>query len=194
MEGATRVQSLLTKAVKNGKTSPDISSPVMIEATEALMRAHRFHAYKATYFDVPYMTSDFSALTHDVAMFDDQDPTIAASTFNSVTPIISPNGFTGIIINIIPVPGRRMAVILSYAASEADKARASLGRILYATGQSQKYELSKHLIAVTENFALNPRLVATWTPERRAAVIAAFQNTIGSASPDVGENPGFMLS
>jgi hypothetical protein len=193
MEGAVRLQSLFVKAVEDGKVSAHEQSPVMLIATEGLLRSYSFYGYKTAHFDIPYLRAAFDAVEHDVVIFEDQAPTIAASTFNSLEPIITPGGFVGIIINVIPLPGRRMVVVFSYAASEASKARTFLDRILSATGERQKYELSKHLLAVTENFALNPRFVASWAKERRQAVTAAFQRTINVANPDVGENPNFLL-
>lgn len=193
MEGAVRMQSLLVKAIEEGKVSAHETSPVMLTATEGLMRSYSFYKYKATNFDIPYLRVHFNTVAHDVVILENQEPTIAASTFNSLEPIINPDGFTGIIINVIPLLECRMAVVFSYAASEASKARKFLDPILSATGERQKYELSKHLLAVTENFALNPRFVASWTKERRQAVTAAFQKTINAASPDVGDNPDFLL-
>ena len=193
MEGAVRMQSMLVKAVEEGKVSADEPSPVMLVATEGLMRSYGFYKYKAAYFDIPYVRAEFDTVEHDVVIFNDQEPTIAASTFNSLEPIITPSGFCGIIINIIPLPSRRIVVVFSYAAGEASKARRFLDRILSATGERQKYELSKHLLAVTENFALNPRFTASWTKERRQAVVEAFQSTINGANPDIGDNPGFLL-
>jgi hypothetical protein len=193
MEGTVRVQSLFVKAVEDGKVSAHEPSPVMLTATEGLLRSYSFYRYKTAYFDIPYVRADFDTVEHDIVIFEGQEPTIAASTFNSLEPIITPGGFVGIIINVIPLPDRRMVVVFSYAASEASKARTHLDRILAVTGERQKYELSKHLLAVTENFALNPRFVASWTKARREAVIAAFQRTINVANPDVGENPNFLL-
>jgi hypothetical protein len=193
MEGAVRMQSLLVKAVEDGRVSAHETSPVMLTATEGMMRSYAFYRYKATNFDIPYLREAFDAVAHDVVILEDQEPTIAASTFNSLEPIIHPDGFTGIIINVIPLPGCRMAIVFSYAATDASKARASLERILTTTAEDQKYELSKHLLAVTENFALSPRFVASWTEERRQAVTAAFEKTINAASPDVGDHPDFLL-
>ena len=193
MEGATKLQSSLIKAVEEGKLSPDVASVPMMVATEAMMRSYAFYKYRVTNFDQAYMTSDFSSVTHDVAIFEGQEPTIAASTFSSLKPVIDPSGFVGIVINVIPMPGNRMAAVFSYASSEAGAARASLNRVLTSVGPVQKYELSKHLLAVTENFVLNPKFVGTWSAERRAAIVSAFETTIGAANPDVGENEGYML-
>lgn len=193
IEGATKLQSMLVKAVEDGSVSPDEPSILMVAATEAMTRSYAFYKYKVTNFDQAYMQSDLSSVTHDVTVFTNQEPTIAASTFSSLKPVIDPSGFIGIAINVIPMPANRMATIFSYASGEAGAARASLDRVLNSAGPVQKYELSKRLIAMTENFVINPRFVATWSAERRAAIVSAFQATIGAVDPDVGENEGYML-
>ena len=192
-QGAVRMQSLLVKAVTEGKVSAHEDSIVMRAATEASLNAYAVYKYKVTNFDIPYVDENFDAVTQDVIILRNQEPTIAASTFNSVKPLIDRSGFIGIIINVIPLPACQMAVVFSYAANEAAKARESLHRILTASADHQKYEISKHLLAVTENFALNPRFVASWTEERRNAITAAFEKTINTANQDIGDHPDYML-
>lgn len=185
------MQSALRKAVEEGRVAADEASAPMMIATEHLLRSYSFYRYKAANFDIPYLQGRFDSLKHDVIEIDGQEPTLAASTFNSLEPIIR-DKFTGIIINVIPVASRKMFVIFSYAADEAGRARASLDRILSSSGGLQKFELSKHLLAVTENFALNPTFVDSWSDEKREAIIRAFEKTI-NALPEVGENSEFML-
>jgi len=192
IESTFRIQSILQKGIEDGKISPDEESPVMLHATEGLMRTHAFYKYKFEYFDMPYLRNNFDSIVHDVFIFEDQSPTISSSTFNSVDPIIKKGGFTGIVINVIPVENKKMLAIFSYISKEAGKARAALGPVLSATGAYQKYELSKYLLAMTENFAINPTFVNSWTSDKRSAIISAFDSTV-AAVHSIGENHDFML-
>jgi hypothetical protein len=198
MEGAVRNQTAIQKAVEDGRSSAEQMSPEMLIATEGLMRAYGFYRYRVTNFDIPYTRRNFDSIDHDVIVFDDQDATIAASTFYSLEPIIR-DAFTGIIINVVPTPGKRVLVIFSYAKQDTRKARSSLDRVLTLSGPFQRYELSKVLLTHTENFIIGPRFVATWSDPKRDAIVQAFRKTINASlfapalTPDIGENPDYML-
>ena len=110
IEGATKLQSMLVKAVEDGRVSRDEPSLPMMAATEAMMRSYAFYKYRINNFDQAYVKSDLSLVTHDVAVFTNQEPTIAASTFSSLKPVIDLSGFTGIVINVIPMPGNRLSL------------------------------------------------------------------------------------
>jgi hypothetical protein len=68
--------------------------------------------------------------------------------------------------------------IFSFTKSEAGLARTALSRILEATGDQQKYELSKLIIERMENFALNPAHVAGWSTRKLDTIKAAFIATM----------------
>jgi len=189
-ENAIRTQKLYVKRVEQGRDTADVTSPLGMHATSEMMRSYAMYRYRHD-FSVSLVNKNYDLIEHDTFEIQHEYPTIAVSACFSIERIVS-DQFTGVVLNILPVDKSRSLVCFSYLKKDANKARLKLSNILSTEGNVRLLNLSRLIIAHTENFALNPRFVKTWSAVKKLAVERAFRETLmGDAR--IGSNPRYML-
>lgn len=191
MEGAVKIQGAYQDRVARGIDDGNVPTPASMEAVSRMMIAWQTHQYRSEQFDQTFVTRDFGNLEHDVIEMNGQRATLAASCLFSLDEIPSANDCARVILNVIPVSEDKTVAIFSFSGQDAGKARMAIDRILASTGYLQKYEISKLLIERTENFALSPKHVASWSADKLEAIKSAFMATLFRNG--IGEDERFML-
>ena len=79
---------------------------------------------------------------------------------------VSSYDFSGVAVNVLPINNNTTIVVFSYARMIASKVQSSLDRILTSSGDHQKYELSKLIIARMANFIVAPTHFRIWSPDK----------------------------
>ncbi|WP_156375681.1 hypothetical protein [Methylobacterium sp. Leaf125] len=191
MEGAARARDMLKTAVDRGVETEECDGPIRKRATSMTIYAYKFYLYKFNQFDEIYRSGEYTKLEYDSFLIDHAHATIAVSSVYFIEPFTS-SQYAPIIFNLFPLDDNRSVVSFCYSQEHASRCRASLGRILQSAGEHRNYELSRLVIANTENFILSPKLVSTWAPEKIKAIEDAFNLTTGPMI-EIGESPHFML-
>jgi hypothetical protein len=120
--------------------------------------------YRDRHYDEALRTRDFSGITHEVLTLQNQRPALAVSSFISLDDMRPGDpDFPGVAVNVLPVTADTTIVIFSYARPIAGKVRSTLDRVLTASGDHQKYELSKLIIARTDN---SPTHFRAWSADK----------------------------
>jgi hypothetical protein len=189
-ENAIRTQRLYVKRVEQGRDTADVTSPLGLHATEEMLRAYAMYQYRHD-FSLSIVQSNYDLVDHDTFDIQHEYPTIAVSACFSFERIINTN-FTGVVLNVLPMNKSKSLVCFSYLKKDTIAARSKITNILNTEGDIRLLNLSRLIIAYTENFALNPRFVKTWGTTKKLAVERAFRETLlGDAR--VGSNSRYML-
>jgi hypothetical protein len=178
MEGAVKLQSAYQDRVARGVDAGNVPTPAGMEAVSRMFVAWQTHKYRSQQFDQLLVTKNFGQLEHDVVEMDGQNAVLAASCLFSLDEIQIGDDCARVVLNVLPVSCEKTVAIFSFAKKDAGKARLALDRTLTSTGFLQKYEISKLLLERTENFAVSPCHVASWSAEKLEAITAAFQETL----------------
>jgi hypothetical protein len=176
MEWAFRLQQVYMKRVQLGlspKGKPDAAGAL---ATERLVASYLTYQYKARY-DQAYLRKDFSAVAHEVIELVGQAPTVAVSSLTADDEIKTPDDVARIALNVFPRKEGTVAVF-SYLANEKQYASRFHAEISQATGDYQKYLLSRLILRCCENFVLSPDYYERMSPGRKAAVQKFFMETL----------------
>jgi hypothetical protein len=147
--------------------------------------------YREKYFDQPLLAGNFGTLAHDVIVLQSR-PCLAASSFVAMKDIDLAGDLVGTAINILPVTDTKTVAVFSYASQDRGAVRAMLDRMLKATGDYQKYELSKLILSRISNILISPRHFVTWSSEKTRKVTEAFLASVQLQS-DVEEDLDLML-
>ena len=178
MEAASKLQSAYLRRVEKGWDDSEVPTPAGMEALGRAVVSWMTYRYRNEGFDLDLLNGDFSKLEHDVTVFSDQSPTVAASCLFSIDEIVKDKDIVRAVLNVVPLNTTETAVVFTYTNADASRARIALDRVLQSVGFQQKYELSKLLLERTENFALSPAFVESWNEVKLAKVKAAFISTM----------------
>jgi hypothetical protein len=173
---AWQVQTSYLTRVELGFDPKDQPSDAGLFATDRMMVACETFRYKEA-FDEAFLVREYSSLAHDVLLFDVAQPTLAACALFSLDHAPRADDLVRVCLNILPLDSTRTAAVFSYMQTDAPRARAGLDRILSSSGHHQRYELSRRLLNSCQNFVLSPVYVATWSDEKRQAIVRYFVRT-----------------
>ncbi len=177
MEGAMRAQLFYQERIRLS-LDPSGPCPAGDEATKRIIIGLATNEYKQG-FDRAYLASDFSHVTHTTITFNDQPPTLAASALFSIDEHQSRRGdVLRVALTIVPLARDRTLVLFSYLSADASLARHCLDWVFNASGQTQKYQVSRLLLNSCDNFVLAPDYVDAWPAEKREGITTYFKNTI----------------
>ena len=171
LQTAMRLQTAYLQRVDSGLDPPSTPTPAGLLATHRIAVAHEMFGWKVA-LDEARVQRDFGLVAHDVIRLERQPPTIAACSLYSVDHLMGVDSTLRIHLNVLPLSRIESAVVFSYAATDADLARAHLDRVLGSRGAHQKYELSRVVLENCENFVLNPEYVAAWDEQKLRIVEA----------------------
>lgn len=191
MEGAIRVQSSYRKLVERGIEDAKRITQASIMATGQLMKAYETYQYRATYFDEPLLATTYDTIQHDVIEFECR-PVLAVASLFSFPIIHRHNDLVRCVLNVFPTSRARTVVVFSYAKDDAALARGALAPLFAASGDYQKYELSKLVIERVENFVVSPHQFVAWGFDKSAAIAEAFASTIMDDKP-LPDDPILMM-
>lgn len=167
MDAVSKIQSIHVFRVEQGIDPADQLTPIGMKAVEQMLFSWTTWRYRDQHYDGALRTRDFSGITHQVLTLQNQRPALAVSSFISLEDMRPGDpDFSGVAVNILPVTDDTTIVIFSYARPIAGKVRSSLDRILTASGDHQKYELSKLIIARTSNFIVAPAHFRGWSADK----------------------------
>jgi len=192
MEGAARIQAAYQGQVERGVVPGDVPTPAGLMATDFLMNAYEAYQYRSVYFDAALAARDYQVIQHDVLKLTSQKPTLAVSSLFSLRGLLRDDNLVPCVLNIMPVSGVETVVVSSYVSDDASMARAALDRLFAASGDYQKYELSKLIIDRIENFVLSPSHFASWSSGKVKIIQDAFVSTILSEN-HIPDNSELML-
>lgn len=193
LEEGMKQQIAYQQKVKRGRIPRDEPTPEGMFPMMTMFKSWLLWRYRHTHFDEHLLKGTPDSLVHETFVLDDQDPTIAVSGVYSVETFL--NGgqdFNSVILNIVPLPGRRTLVAFTYAPDQAAVVKPHLDEVLKLEGDERKLALSKLVIERLENFTMHPHFVKSWSPEKRKAIMDAFTSTIMDP-PTIETKPEFML-
>jgi len=193
MSAASKIQSVHVFRVEQSIDPADQLTPVGMKALEQMLFSFTTWQYRDRHYDEALRTRDFTGITHEVLTLENQRPALAVSSFISLDDMRpgDPN-FPGVAVNILPVTDDTTLAIFSYARPIAGKVRSSLDRILTASGDRQKYELSKLIIARTSNFIVAPTHFRAWSADKVERLErSAVESVVASRDPE--EHQDLML-
>jgi hypothetical protein len=203
MEKAVMLQKMYKARVELGWDPPSALSPAGKLATEDFKYAFVTWRYRADNFDMDLSARDYQNIEHDVVVFKDQKPCIGVSSLFSLEGITREDDNVRIVLNVLPVSTSETVAIFSYHNKDSELARAGLHRILQATGEYQKYELSKLIMRKMSNFYISPAHFAGWSSEKVKRIKAEFVKTVlrehernignTAGEPSVTEHLDFMM-
>lgn len=171
-----QVQTAYMKRVELGLDPKDAPSPAGLFATQRLFIAWQVWVYMSRLAEA-YFARQFDVIDHDLRLIEVQRPTLAASALFSFNSRRLRDGVR-VCLTVLPVSNTQTAVLLSYTQDEAKDARRHLKKLLKATGDTFKRELTRRLLNHCGNFVLSPSYVASWTPTKRDVVIDLFKRTV----------------
>lgn len=177
MEAAVKIQSGYLKRVDLGLSPGDQPSKVGMHAVARMVISYETFLYKAKYDEV-LLRKAFDSIFHDVILLEEQPPTIAASALFSIDELRVEDDVVRVALNILPQKDNRTMVVFSYLPRDACLARSSLERILKSVGHYQKYELSRTLLNICENFLIAPAYFSTWTERKKSVIRDYYVTTI----------------
>lgn len=176
MEWAFRLQQVYMKRVELGlspKGEPDAAGAF---ATERLMASYLTYQYKTRY-DQAFLRKDFAAVAHEVIELPGQAPTVAVNSLTCDDEIKTPDDIARVALNVFPRKEGAVAVF-SYLADEKHYASLFHVEISRASGDYQKYLLSRLILRCCENFVLSPDYYERMPSERKAAIQNFFMTTL----------------
>ena len=192
MLGAIKLQGIYGSRVGRGIDSTDESSPAGQKAVEQMLLSWTTWRYRLKHFDEPILSGSHAGVEHDVVVLDNQPPCLAAASFVALRDIDLAGDLAGTAINILPVSDTKTVAVFSYASQNRGTARELLHRILNATGEYQKYELSKLIVSRISNVLLSPRHFNAWSPAKVRRITEAFVATV-QTQRDIEDDSELML-
>ncbi|HXC11800.1 MAG TPA: hypothetical protein VNV39_03055 [Stellaceae bacterium] len=178
IEKAAKIQNIYRARVGLGWDSPDATSEAGRLATADLLHAFITWRYRAENFDADLLVKNYSNIQHDVIIFDNQKPCIAVSSLFSIEGVTREDDNVRIALNVLPMSPRKTVAVFAYHNIDAELGRSGLTRVLQATGEQQKYELSKLIIRKMSNFYISPAHFAAWSPGKADRIKAEFVSTV----------------
>ena len=189
---AVRFQSLHRMRIERGVDSADELSPVGRQATHQMLLAWATWKYRNTYYDTPLLTGSGADIEHDVIVFEDQEPCLAASSFFTLKDVAADKELVGVAINVLPLDGNKTIAVFSYSKRDRGHAHAALDRVLDSSGSLQKYELSKLILSRVSNVLISPRQYGSWAENKQTKIANAFVQS-AREQEDVAEDLDLML-
>jgi hypothetical protein len=189
----SRLQSMYVFRVEHRIDPADTLTPVGSKAVEQMLFSWTTWRYRDRHYDEALRTGDLSGIAHEVIFLGNQRPVLAASSFISLDNMRPGDpDFPGVAVNVLPINEKATVAILSYARSIAGKVRSAFDRILTASGDQQKYELSKLIIARTANFVVAPKHFGLWSADKIQRLERAIIESVGEGH-DPEEHQDLML-
>lgn len=191
MEAAIKIQTAYQSRVQRGLDPKDEPSESGLFAVGQMILSHSTWQYRYENFDKSLLEGKFESIQHDIFELD-QRPTIAVSALFSLDEVETKDDVVRVILNVLPIDDERTVVVFSYTGDDRRLARPSLERIFAASGQYQKYELSKLIISSAENFLICPSHFDLWPNQKREKIKECFTST-AMARTRITEHPDLML-
>jgi hypothetical protein len=133
--------------------------------------------YREKFFDRSLHSSNYAGIQSDVITMENQPARLAVSPFFTLEDRRLDGDLAGVTLNVLPLSSDKTVAVFSYADRDRGIALAAFGRILEATGDTQKYELSKLIIGRMENFLIAPNHFRTWSQDKIERIKNAFLET-----------------
>jgi hypothetical protein len=194
MDAVSKIQSLHVFRVEQGIDPADQLTPIGMKAVEQMLFSWTTWKYRDRHYDEALRTRDFCGITHEVLTLKNQRPALAVSSLISLDDMRPGDpDFPGVAVNVLPVTDDTTILIFSYARPITGKVRSSsLDRILTASGDHQKYELSKLIIARTDNFIVAPTHFRAWSADKVERLEhSAVESVVAGRDPE--EHQDLML-
>lgn len=188
MESAMRLQTALVKKIEAGEISKDAPSPMMIGATQHMLKAWGVWKHRYKFYDLAWSKKQFKKITHSSFIIENRKPVLASSSFFSVDKKAWGKEFAAVTLNVIPLTDSETAVIVSYPKEQSGLARRYVSSIFTKSGEERLQALSHLLIDRAENFFVSPSHVENWTDEKRKTIETQFVGTLAGqpATPSAG--------
>ena len=191
MEWAYRLQRVYKKRVALGLSPKNEPDPAGWLATERLMASYLTSLYKARY-DKALLTGQFSDVTHAVIILPNQAPTIAVNSLTSDDTLRTPDDVARVAVNVFP-RGRDMVAVFSYLTDEKRHACQLHAEISIASGDYQKYALSRLLLRCCENFVISPDYFDRMSEQKKNAIKGFFLSTISKNDTETQDENLFLF-
>lgn len=185
MEATSKTQSIYSKRVSLGIESGNEPGPAGMEALQWMITAHETWKYKSL-LDDALIGKAYTELSHEVFTLRHARPSIAVSSCFSLPVLESDEDWVRCTINLFPLDAGQSIAIFSHTLSDTNRVRRFLAPVHQASGDYQKYLISKIILANCENFVVAPELYEQWSVSKRSAITDFFHRT--SFSPNTTSN------
>jgi hypothetical protein len=176
LEAAYKLQIAYQQRVAAGLSPPNEPDDAGMTATAWLCNAYACYQYKRRY-DKAYLDSTFGALIHKQVRLEHCPPSIAVSSVFSLDDEPWPDDVARIVLNIFPIDGE-VRVIFSYLEQDAAVTSTYLQRLLSASGEYQRYLISKLVLQHCDNVAISPVFLDHLPAMAKQKILEFFCSTI----------------
>lgn len=176
LEAGYRFQLALIDNQRTGAVKPNQPSGAGDAALIFMEKAWRIFRYLSR-FQLARLNGKEPFVEHFAIVLPNREPTVAASALFSVD-FNKEGDIVGPMLNVFPTDQNTTVAIMSYPTEQAAAIKAKLPKI-FDHGSDRKKELSILILKKVENFALSPKFYNSWSLEKRAGVLSAFNADIG---------------
>ncbi|MFC6647051.1 hypothetical protein ACFQBQ_16010 [Granulicella cerasi] len=177
MQAASISQSAYQKRVTLGIDNGNEPEPAGMMAIERMMAAYNAHQYKLL-LDEAIGQADYSRLEHISFWIDHAQPSCAVSALFDIDKQAVDTEAPWVAMNLFPVSNSKSFVLFSFLPEEAPRARDYLREVVSASGDYQKYLLSRLVIKHCENFVVAPAIFDTWSQDKAKDICEFFRDTL----------------
>jgi hypothetical protein len=177
MAGAIKLQQGYQKRIELGLDTGEVPEPAGEMALERMMYAYQTHVYKAA-LDESLLQTDYSKLAHTVFSVGHSSPCFAVSGFFDLFAMNDYRERSRIAVNVLPISASETIAAFSYTTADSFHAKNYLRELAEATGEYQKYLLSKLVLMHCENFVVAPSVFESWSTQRVDTICKFFVDTL----------------
>ena len=190
LSAATMNQSMFQSKVELGETTGDSFTLDGLLPVLFFERAYIFYQYKKL-FDEDYLSKNYDNIVWKYIILDNV-PTFATSTvFTPVEMATNEDEPERLCVNVFPYKDK-MHVVFSCRKEDEKSLNHYIEEVFSATGEYQKYLISKIVLRNCENTVFSPNYFAQWSEEKKETILEYFKNTYNSDL--IGyENPNLYL-
>jgi hypothetical protein len=177
IERGIKIQIGYQELIKKGKLPAEQPTKEGLRAVEYFAIAYETQIYKEK-FDRALLKTDYESIVHKTIIFDNISPSVACSQLFSVDKVKFENDVLRIVLNIIPLDENNTLAIFSFTKEEEELAEDYLTKYINGHECTLKYNISKLMIEVSDNFYLSPKFFNNWTNQKRRNILNHFTETI----------------
>lgn len=178
LEAASLIQSVYKKGVEAKLDPGDSPSEAGLLSVSQIIKAYAMHEYKSI-LDAALVGRNFSTLQHTTFMLSPQEPAVAVASLFSLDVVRRDEGRRiNVALSVLPTSATQTLVVFSYLRDDEFMVRGQLDRVFSASGDYQKYELSKLILNYCENLVVAPKHFDRWSQEKVEAITQHFIATV----------------
>jgi len=177
MDGAIKLQTGYQKRVELGFDTGKEPEEAGVMALERMLSSHAIFCYKAD-LEEALALKNYSYLRHSIFTVSHDSPCFAVSGFFDLFAENVRGERSRIALNVFPLSKKESVTVFSYTDEDSPQTKRYLDHLLAASGDFQKYLLSKLVLMHCENFVVSPNHFDKWPSARTNAICKFYVETL----------------